>query len=292
MRKTFLFLLALSLLLMPTLAHAQNNLVINELSVQLWPEYDRSDMLVMYSFTLTEDTPIPTELRIRVPANAEINAVAKVSADSMLTLPYDPPIRDGDWMVITLVIDELTGYRVEYYAPLEKNGATRNFSFLWESDYDLNTLFIEFQEPPNATNLTTAPALISANPTQGGMTYHTLAVGGVSAKKPFSLEISYEKDNDDITVSSMPVEVGGLDGNTSRSFSLSDSLPTILVGVGILLIVGGLLYFFLAGRSKNISEKSRKRHKPSGGTKYCHECGSRSSGNDKFCRSCGVKLRG
>ncbi len=292
MRKTVLFLLALSLLLMPTLAYAQSNLEINELSVQLWPEYDRSDMLVMYSFTLAEDTPIPAELRVRVPANAEINAVAKVSGDSMLTLPYDPPIQDGEWMVITLVIDELTGYRVEYYAPLKKNGITRNFAFLWESDYNVNTLFVEFQEPLNATDLTTRPALTSANPAQGEITYHTLAVGSVSAKKPFSLEISYNKDNDAITVSSMPVEVGGLDENTSSSFSLSETLPTVLVGVGILLIVGGLLYFFLAGRSKNISEKSRKRHKASGVTKYCHECGSRASGNDKFCRSCGVKLRG
>ncbi|MBT3187851.1 MAG: hypothetical protein HN736_00835 [Anaerolineae bacterium] len=291
MRKTFLFILAISLLLLPTLAYAQSDLTINELSVQLWPEYDRSDMLVMYSFSLAEDTPLPTELRVRVPANAEVNAVAKLSADTMLTVPYDPPIREGDWMIITLVIDELTAYRVEYYTPLEKNGGTRNFSFLWESDYDVNALFLEFQEPPSATNLALTPVFSNATPLPEGMTYHTLAINGVEANKAFTLSLSYEKNNDNFTVSSMPVEVGGLDENSSGSFSISESMPTVLVGVGVLLIVGGLLYFFLAGRGDNTSKESRKRHKPSGPAVHCHDCGSRARSGDKFCRSCGAKLR-
>lgn len=292
MRKISLFLIALSLLLMPTLAYAQNDLTVSELNIQLWPEYDRSDMLVMYSFTLAEDTPLPAELRVRVPVNAEINAVAKVSGGSMLTLPYDSPLRDGDWTIITLVIDELTSYRVEYYAPIEKNGTTRNYSFLWESDYDIDALFLELQEPPNTTNLTTTPALVDANPMQEGIIYHTLAAGAVFANTPFSLDIFYDKDNDNWTVSSMPVEIGGVP-EKNISFSLSDSLPTILVGIGILLIVGGLLYFFLAGR-RPINEP-RQRHKPreasAGGNIYCHECGSRARSGDKFCRACGVKLR-
>ena len=293
MRKIFLFLIALSLLFVPTLAYAQSDLRINQLNIQLWPEYDRSEMLVMYSISLVEGTPLPAELDIRVPANAEINAVAKVSGDSMLTLPYDPPVRDGDWTIITLIIDELTTYRVEYYAPIEKNGTTRNHSFLWESDYDIDALFLELQEPPNTTNLTTTPALIEANPMQEGIIYHTLAAGAISANAPFSLEISYDKDNDNWTVSSMPVEVGGAPEKNTSSFSFSDSLPIILAGVGIALIFGGVLYFFLAGRS-NINEP-RKRHKPreasAGGNIYCHECGSRARSGDKFCRACGVKLR-
>ena len=107
MRKLFLFLLMLSLVAMPTIAQAQSNVLIKELNIQLWPEYDRSEMLVMYSFTLSENTPLPTNMQVRVPANAEVNAVAKISEDTMVTVPYDTPILDGDWQVITLVIDEL-----------------------------------------------------------------------------------------------------------------------------------------------------------------------------------------
>ena len=296
MRKTLLFLLAVSLLLTPTLAYAQNDLTISELNIQLWPEYDRSDMLVMYSFTLAEDTPLPAELRVRIPADAEINAVAKFSEGSMLTLPYDPPIRDGDSMIITLFIDELTSYRVEYYAPIERKGATRNFSFLWESNYNAELLFVEFQQPPNTTNLVVQPTLPNANPTQEGMVYHTLTKENLLANQPFTLDISYDKSNDDLTVSSMPVEVGGLEENNTSDFSLTESMPALLGGLGFLLIVGGLIYFFLAGRGNNNAPKeSRKRHTPrtasAGGNVYCHECGGRARAGDKFCRACGVKLR-
>lgn len=284
MRKTFLFLLVLSLLLMPTLAHAQSNITIKELDIQLWPEHDRPDMLVMYTFSLSEEVSLPANIKIRIPANAELNAVAKDEGEVPINVPYDTSLQNDDWLIIALTITDLATYRVEYYAPLEKNGSTRNFSFLWESDYDAESLFIEFRQPLNMTNLTTTPTL----PDSDREIYHTLTRETFSANESFSLEISYNKGNDDL----MPVEVDGLGENASSSFSLSESLPTILVGLGILLIVGGLLYFFLAGHSRNTPRESRKRHKSSGGTKYCHECGSRASGNDKFCRSCGVKLRG
>ena len=291
MRKFFLLLLAASLLIFPTLASAQSEPSLKELSVQLWPEYDRADMLVMYSITLADDTPLPASLEIRVPADAELNAVAKLSENSMLTVPYDAPIRDGAWVILPLVMDELTTYRVEYYQAMEIEGATRNFSFLWESDYDAESLYVEFQQPPSATNLTTKPVFQNQNPVAEGMIYHILTQGKLLAGQSFELEISYDKNNDDFTVSSMPVEVGGVPASDTSSFSLSDSLPAILVGVGVLLIVGGLVYFFLAGRGETASPQKRKRSK-GGEAKYCHECGSRASGNDKFCRSCGVKLRG
>ena len=79
------------------------------------------------------------------------------------------------------------------------------------------------------------------------------------------------------------------------SVSLEAALPLILLGIGILLIAGGLIYFFTAGKRNTAPEKDRKRHSPSSasadGNIYCHECGSRASSSDKFCRSCGVKLR-
>ncbi|MCP4140106.1 MAG: zinc ribbon domain-containing protein [Chloroflexi bacterium] len=293
MRKFFLLLLIASLLIFPTLAFAQNEASIKELGVQLWPEYDRADMLVMYSLALADNTSLPTSLNIRIPADAKLNAVAKLSEGSMLTVPYDPPVRDGDWMVLTLVMDELTTYRVEYYQAMEIDGAARNFSFLWESDYDTESIYVEFQQPPSATDLRTTPVLPNQNPVAEGMTYHTFAQGKLPAGEAFELDISYNKNNDDLTVSSMPVEVSGVPASDTNSFSLSDSLPTILVGVGVLLIVGGLLYFFLAGRGQTAPPRKRTRSKGGGGeAKYCHECGSRASGNDKFCRSCGGKLRG
>jgi len=299
MRKIFLFIL-MSLMLFPTRTLAQGNVTIGEMTVQLWPEYDHPDMLVMYSFTLAAGSVLPADVQVRIPANADLNAVAKVEDGSMVNVPYDAPIKDGDSVIIKLQIDDLSSYRVEYYAPLEKNGAARSYNLVWDADYSIDSLYIQFQQPPTATNLKSTPALPNVSPVSGGIHYHDLDVGELAAGNSFTWSLSYEKTNDDLTVSSMPVEAGGgtlPDANaTLSSFSLSDSLPLILVGIGILLIAGGLIYFFLAEKRNTASEDGRKRHLPSaataGGNIYCHECGSRASSGDKFCRSCGAKFRG
>ncbi len=298
MRKFFLLLLLVVLMAFPTFAQAQGVVKIGELSVQLWPEYDHPDMLVMYSFALTDDTPLPAEVKVRIPANANLNAVAKLEAGQMMNAPYDAPVKDGDWVMITLVISDLSTYRVEYYTPLEKSGATRNFSFIWQSDYAIENLYLQVQQPPTASQITSNPVLASTIPASDGLTYHDLALSGIAAGENFNFELSYEKGNDDLTVSSMPVEVGGATntGNTSTGgdFSLTDSLPMLLVGLGVVLIVGGVLYFFLAGQNaKSQPKPKRKRHSTAsaGANTYCHECGSRARSGDKFCRSCGAKLR-
>ncbi len=298
MRKSFLLLLLVSLLAFPTFAQAQGAVKVGELSIQLWPEYDHPDMLVMYSFALADGSPLPAEVKVRIPANADLNAVAKLEAGQMMNAPYDAPVKDGDWVVITLVISDLSTYRVEYYTPMEKSGATRNFSFFWQSDYAIDNLYLQVQQPPTATTIKSTPALAGTVPASDGLTYHDLALSGIAAGDDFSFDLSYEKNNDDLTVSSMPVEVGGTtntgDTSTGSNFSFTDSLPMILVGVGILLIVGGVLYFFLTGqniRSQPKPKRSRHSTASAGANTYCHECGSRARSGDKFCRSCGAKLR-
>ena len=298
MRKILLFLLLLSLLVIPTSAQAQSDMRFGQLSIQLWPEYDSPEMLVMYSFVISADSPLPAEVEIRIPADANLNAVAKVEEGRLVNVPYDAPVKEGDWVTITMTVEDIASHRVEYYAPLEKNGNTRTYDYYWASDYAADSLDVQVQQPPTSSAFNATPLLPNVTPVNGGITYHNLDVGGLAASSEFSLSLSYEKSNDDLTVSSMPVEVGGSDlpvtDETPSSFSAEDALPFVLVGIGILLIAGGLLYFFRAGQ-REPAPKQRKRHSPStataGSNIYCHECGSRASGGDKFCRSCGAKLR-
>lgn len=298
MRKYLVLFILVSLLVIPSVAQAQGDVRFGNLNIQLWPEYDHPNMLVMYSFNMAADSSLPAKVKIRIPADADVNAVAKLNGGSMVNVPYDAPVKDGDWVIITITVDDLNDYRVEYYAPIEKNGATRSYDFRWENDYAIEALFVQLQQPPSASNLISTPELPKVSDAGGGILYRELDAGSWAAGKEFSLSINYDKPNDDLTVSSMPVEVGG--GTATEpvsppsSFSLDNTLPLVLVGVGILLIVGGLVYFFNAGR-KDTAPQARKRHAPStasaGGNVYCHECGSRANSGDKFCRSCGAKLR-
>ncbi len=299
MRKFFLFVLLISMMLFPTLTQAQGNVKIGELTIQLWPEYDHPEMLVMYSLTLSADSALPAEMQVSIPANADLNAVAKVEDGTMVNIPYDAPVKDGDSVLITFLMDDLSSYRVEYYAPIEKDGSKRSYNLVWPAGYTIDSFLVQFQQPPTSTNFTSTPVLPNISPVSGGITYHDLDIGGLAGDSNFTWSVSYQKENDDLTVSAMPIEAGGgtlpETNEIPNSFSLSDALPFILVGIGILLIAGGLLYFFTAGRRDTARESGRKRHSPStaaaGGNIYCHECGSRASSSDKFCRSCGVKLR-
>lgn len=298
MRKFIFLMLLISLLALPTDAQAQGDVKIGQLTIQLWPEYDHPDMLVMDSFSLADDSVLPAKLDIRIPADANLNAVAKTDGKGMVNVPYDAPVKDGDSVVLTIVVDDLAEYRVEYYAPITKDGDTRSYDLFWQNDYAVDSFSVQFQQPPDATNFTSTPALPNISPVSGGPTYHDLEIGEQAAGTKFSLSLSYDKPNNDLTVSSMPVEVGGGDlpatNQPQSSFSVRDTLPFVLVGIGILLIAGGLLYFFTAGR-RDAGPQSRKRHAPktstADGNIYCHECGSRASNGDKFCRSCGAKLR-
>ncbi len=300
MRKYFVLLLLVSLLVAPSVVQAQGDVRFGNLTVQLWPEYDHPDMLVMYSFTMAADSALPADVQIRIPADADMNAVAKLEGDGMVNVPYDAPVKEGEWVVITITVDDLSDYRVEYYAPLQKSGDTRNYDFYWQNDYAVDALFVQFQQPPNASNTSTTPLLPNIGDAGGGIQYHELEAGDLAAGKEFSLNLSYDKPDDALTVSSMPVEVGGgtaepVTNNASSGFSVETALPMVLVGIGLLLIAGGLAYFFIAGRRETEPQQRRKRHAPStasaGGNVYCHECGSRASSGDKFCRSCGAKLR-
>lgn len=299
MRKLIFLVLALALLALPNLAAAQSEVTFEEVQIQLWPEYDRPEVLVMYSISFPAETTLPVEAQVHVPANAALNAVAKLSGDAMLTVPYDTPSREGEWMTLNFQVDELTTYRVEYYLPLEKDGVTRNINFRWESNHPVTAAFVQVLEPPGTKNFTATPAF-SDSAEQNGMKYHTLSVGEIPASERLDIAISYDKDNDDLTVSSLPVEMSGTkplemsstEEPPSETFSFTQSLPLILGVFGALLIVGGVAYFFLSGRGKDDGSMSRKRHKISdAGARYCHECGSRAGPNDKFCRSCGAKLR-
>ncbi|MEK6220761.1 MAG: hypothetical protein N2D54_00755, partial [Chloroflexota bacterium] len=40
--------------------------------VQLWPEYDRQEVLVIYSITLADDTQLPAQITVNIPIAAVV----------------------------------------------------------------------------------------------------------------------------------------------------------------------------------------------------------------------------
>jgi len=192
-------------------AQAQTLLTLSSLEVDLWPEYDRPQMLVIYRITLPASVTLPVDLSLRLPATAgEPSAVAVVQPSatgekSLFTIPYTRVV-SGDWGLINLTAT-MPELQIEYYDPgLIKQEAARQFEYRWPGDYAVDTFSIQVQQPVGARQLSISPASGSGVTGQDGLVYYNNQVGSLPAGQTFSLSINYQKDDDTLSASSLTVQ--------------------------------------------------------------------------------------
>ncbi|MCJ7707189.1 MAG: hypothetical protein MUO38_06170, partial [Anaerolineales bacterium] len=105
---------------------------IQSLQVDLWPEYDRPEVLVIYRIQLAEGTPLPVTVSVPIPAGAgEPFAVAmgQGSDGRPLEATYTRQV-EGDWATITLETESLRA-QIEFDADLTLDGEGREYAFVW-----------------------------------------------------------------------------------------------------------------------------------------------------------------
>lgn len=296
MRKWLVLLLFLGLFFFPFSARAQSGMKLASFQVQLWPEYDQPSMLVIYDFKLQQGPPLPVDFSIQIPKDANLVAVASQSSDgnSLLNADYTGPETTGETQTVTVKIQANTVYHIEYYEPLSRNESVRQFSYTWPGNYAVDDFKISVRVPVDTTNITTDPIL---DTTQGadGSSYLSKDFGPFEAGKPFTLSINYTKSSNNLSVSPQNVQPSEpLSANTPGRVMISNYIPYILGGVGMVLIFGGLVYFWQSSRGKRSTGRRRHASKDEGETEsdvYCHQCGARAYKGDRFCRVCGTKLR-
>ncbi len=293
MRKWMMFLFILGIVAFPFSVHAQTEIKLAGIQVQLWPEYDQPSMLVIYDFQVATSTALPSTVNIRIPKDAKLSAVAQTAANGLVNSEYNGPTTVGDWQVVGVKISELATYHVEFYEPLVKNGTTRQFSYLWPADYAADDFSVNVREPTDITQIATIPAMPESQG-KDGATYLQTDFGAQPAGQQFKLDLTYIKTSDTLGVPQQNVQPSvPLSADTAGRVMFSNYLPYILGGLGVILIVGGLLYFW---RSSRRVSQVRKRHSTQAEKEiesdiYCHQCGARARTADRFCRVCGTKLR-
>jgi hypothetical protein len=295
MRKR-LFILVLGIaFVFPNVVFAQSNIALTNVSVQLWPEYDQPSMLVITDFEVAADTPLPVDLTFRIPGDANLIAVANYTADGGLAnANIQAPRDDGEWQVFTMTLESNVA-RFEYYQLLSYNGDQRLFSYLWDGAYAVDSFNIRVLEPLDAASLITNPALTTVSQ-EGDLTYYAgepvkLGLGG-----QFTLTLEYQKSTNTLIANPQGVEPASpVDADTTGRVSLSNYVPYIIGGLGLIMIVGGVVYYWQSGRKP--SGKSRRRahahaeNEEDATGPYCPQCGARAKLGDRFCRTCGARLR-
>lgn len=296
MRKRFLILVMTVLLVFPSVALAQGEVVVESVSVGLWPEFDKPDMLVLNYITLSADTQFPARVDVRLPSDSVLHTVAVGETFDVVS---DQGIdfitkKDGDWLVVS-VQAKAPAIQIEYYdSSLRKNGSERTYSYRWLSDYNVTNFSVIFQQPFDAEQFASSLSFTEDNrPHNDNLRYYLAGVGAVPAGKLISFDLSYEKPTDILSVSRLELQPVEVDENTAGRVSLNNYLPYIIGTLGVIMIVGGFMYYRQSGRSVSLKKSRRKRadREESESGVYCAQCGTRARGGDRFCRTCGSRLR-
>ena len=284
---------------------------VSSLEIGFWPEYDKPSMLVIYTFTLASDVPLPAEFAIRIPSRiGEPSAVAAGKVSSKLFDITYKRQTDGDWAFINLTTSDPI-LRLEYYDPsLSLNGANRHFDFTWINDLNLDNILIQMQQPVGSRNFLVSPSLKNEKRSSDNLLNElTGEITPPALGASLSLSIDYQKDSDQLSISSLQEKAAPLATPvTPANTSSTDNLPlflAVLFGIILIFIIGVFLYI-RRQRSQGRGGRSRKRNTLNANLQksdtssgagqiptatYCPKCGQKTILGDQFCRSCGNSLQ-
>jgi hypothetical protein len=277
---------------------AQSDIVLSTIEINLWPEFDHPDMLVIYKVTIPAEST-QASLTFRIPKDVEDGKPYKVASKLEDGNLYEaiPKIQVGsEWIEVTFV-PNATEFQIEYYDQgLNKLGASRSFEYTWPGDYTVNSAAIVTQEPLDANHMTFNPPNNTSFKGENGLVYYAHPIGALRKGQNYKFSLSYQKPTNTLTNDKLDVRSAGkLPGSMWNR-----GLPWALGALALILIAGGMWVYWRSGLPQAAGQKKRTRRRaasPAGGeiaednSVYCHSCGRRASTGDVFCRSCGTKLR-
>lgn len=286
---------------------------LNLLAIELWPDYDREEVLVLYTGTLAPEVELPAVVTLPLPEGADVHAVARISADNTM-------VDDITFEVVATGVTLTTPdnrFRVEYYLPHEAEGEERTFAAAWTFPFNIANITIDVQQPAAATNFTVTPAAPNVVTGQDGLTYHRSTTRPLEAGQPLNIQLNYTLPGNQLTQSMLQQNNSVTTPETTTTTTptvtpASSNLPLILAGIGGLIISGTLIWQGLRERSQQQQKKkelvrrhvprsspalSKRRAAPTAPTtgeaaQFCHQCGRAAQPEDRFCRQCGTQLKG
>ena len=282
-------------------AAAQQAVELEWMTVDLWPDYDRPEVLVLLTGSLPPEVTPPVELVVPLPDGATVNAVARIDATDSMLADLEPEV--GTEFVAFTLPDRR--FRVEYYFPYEEDGLDRSFIFEWRApELNVRDLSLAVQQPALAVNMETDPAAEAVTQGNDQLDYYNLPDTTVPAGEPYTISVAYTMSQERLTEAELSGEVESAPSAVVDSVGPDLDWPVVLGVVGGLLIVLALAWQLFWGRLAGPSSTPRKprpvrprgqkaagQRAGGGKARFCHNCGERSQPGDRFCRECGTQLK-
>lgn len=296
---------------------AQSNLPeVKNLLVELWPEYDRPEVLVIYRVELSPETSLPAQLTFRLPGRIETMHAVALEQDGALfqVTPDSFELRhDGDDLLFTLSSNS-PKFQFEYYdaAILSQQGQTRRLTFNFSAPYQIEAATFEVQEPFQAEDFALVPQPSSSFVGSNGLKYNLVEVAGLAPAETVELSASYRRSIDELSAKSLGI---GLAGPTTDPAAPGSTLAPnftwgyLLLGVGLVLLLGaGLAWWWVErvkmggpqppparrpGRRKKAGPAGKAQARPAAQSRlqFCFKCGTALRPEANFCHHCGTERR-
>ena len=302
MKRILVFIVVALLCLSVVPGRAQEAVSFSDLTISLWPEYDKPSVLVIYKGTLSPAVSLPAEVTLRIPAQAGKPFVVAVGPDVASVADVSSQLQPaGEWIQVSFIATT-PSIQLEYYDPrLEKDGAQRHFAYEWPADHPVESMSLEVQHPVGSSDVTLSPEAGQLLPGEDGLAYSLIDKGTIPAGGSFALDVRYTKQTEDLSKETLALQPSApITPETGGRMNIRAMWPWLLGLLGVLLIAGGGYWYWQSGRQPD-GAPGRRRHtapiKPdksqaaSGDGVYCHNCGKRALPGDRFCRSCGTRLR-
>ncbi len=214
-------------------SHAQTPVTLESAQVELWPEYDRPEMLVILAGTLPAATQLPATLTVRLPPAGTLHAAAMKDAQGeLVNATYSSGMIDGS-TVVTLTLTQ-PNFHLEYYdGGLVSDGSHRRYTFTWPAEWATAAARVRVQEPAGASNLTVTPTLSPAGSGDFGLDYLAGDLGAIGAGQAVRIDLSYDKISPALSSETAPT--------TSGPPAAGSSLLPAPVVVGLAVLVGAVV---------------------------------------------------
>jgi hypothetical protein len=276
--------------------------VIDTAELKLWPEYDDPGLLVIFSGQFAEGTKFPLQATFPVPAGARnIQATYQDTSGSLINKPFE--VKDG---TLTYELPS-KGFHLEYYVDRAPSGEERDIPYDFVAPYAISALTVDVQQPARATGFALSPAGASSQAGTDGLTYYTLNRAKLAAGEKLPLDIKYSKAD---TGLSAPFPAA----TAPAAASSANPLPYLLIGLGLALLAGVLIYWFArrrggaasapasvapvgkprpatAGRVPAAARLAPRAQNEAGPVSFCTNCGHPLKAEDRFCSQCGAARR-
>jgi hypothetical protein len=290
---------------------------LKSLEIELWPEFDRPETLVIYHVELAPEVALPVEVTFRLPGYVEKMHVVAVEREGVLVEVSPNAIelqRENDALLLTFS-SLAPRIQFEYYDAtiLTKQGTERQLKFDYMALYPVEKATFVVQEPFQAEKFAMTSAPSSTFTGNDGLTYRAVEMAGLAADESFTLTANYSRSSDTLSAQNLAApnaeHAADLTVLAEPPVNQNLTLGYVLIGIGVALLLGVVGYwgwskYIAPTKARPAALRSKKAAKPVKMTapatlppvanptsNFCYRCGTTLREDANFCHVCGAERR-